>query len=116
MKGATAALLFEMRLHQLTSSLAPVAKAIKCLEALDSTLADVYVYWLAIMASYSDLFKSNDEDLNLPSDVISNIRRLVNARYREMIEGEGKEMYLATFFLSPGASFSIHFTRHKVLT
>lgn len=101
LKNSAVARRFGHELHQMVSVLAPIAKALKCLEAIDSTPADVYLYWLAVMASFLDLFKKNYEDLELPLDVVEDIRRIVNRRYREMIEGPGKLVYLATFFLHP---------------
>ncbi|TFY73650.1 hypothetical protein EWM64_g10362 [Hericium alpestre] len=86
----------------MTAILAPIAKATKCLEAVETTVCDVYLYWLAVMATFQDMFSSdNDNSLSLPYDLISKIRSLVNARYQEMIDGPGKEIYLTGFFLNP---------------
>ncbi|ETW75127.1 hypothetical protein HETIRDRAFT_164715 [Heterobasidion irregulare TC 32-1] len=92
---------FGHELHQMVSVLAPIAKALKCLKAIDSTPANVYLYWLAVMASFLNLFKKNNEDIELPLDVVEDIQHIVNRRYQEMIKGPGKLVYLAMFFLYP---------------
>ncbi|THH07564.1 hypothetical protein EW146_g9281 [Bondarzewia mesenterica] len=73
LKSSHSSFEFENALRQLTTIIAPVAKAIKCLEAIRSTPADVYLYWLAVMATMSDIFKNKNADLELPSMVISEI-------------------------------------------
>ncbi|KAJ6596242.1 hypothetical protein DFH09DRAFT_895593, partial [Mycena vulgaris] len=42
-------------LTRLGSLLMPFARAIQCLESKDTTPADVYLYWLAIVAQLNDL-------------------------------------------------------------
>ena len=57
--------MFESNLDQLLLVIGPIAKSIKCLEASHSTVADVYMFWLAIMASLEDLIKNDKLDLPL---------------------------------------------------
>ncbi|KDQ16586.1 hypothetical protein BOTBODRAFT_107033 [Botryobasidium botryosum FD-172 SS1] len=84
----------------LVSVLDPLAKAITCLESSHSTASDVYVFWIAIMATYQcDIFKDNS--WGLPENVIEEIHRIINYRYNEMMTGPGKEVYITAFFLDP---------------
>ncbi|KDN38659.1 hypothetical protein RSAG8_09334, partial [Rhizoctonia solani AG-8 WAC10335] len=50
---------FTAELHQLCTILEPFACSIKCLESSHSTPADVYIFWLAIIARLHELFKHN---------------------------------------------------------
>ncbi|KDQ13862.1 hypothetical protein BOTBODRAFT_95505, partial [Botryobasidium botryosum FD-172 SS1] len=90
-------------LKQLKAILEPLARAVKCLESTMSTPADVYLFWLAVMATYEELFQNNDEvdGLQLPPSVLEEIRGIINARYRQMIEDPEKVVYVSTLFLDP---------------
>lgn len=99
MKNRLAVREFEEKLLQLKTVLEPLARAVKCLESLHSTPADVYLFWLAIMATYSHLFKTNSAHLGLPDDVITSIKAIMNFRFEQMIGTPSKHVYLATFFL-----------------
>ncbi|THH11639.1 hypothetical protein EW146_g7972 [Bondarzewia mesenterica] len=104
MKNAAFAMDFELKLKQLIIVLAPIAKATKCLEAVDTTPADVYLFWLTVMASYHELFDTSKQDeLEIESGdvILEQVCKLVNIRYKEMSEGPGKHVYLTTFFLNP---------------
>lgn len=94
---------FETSLIQLKALLEPLARAVKCLESSKSTPADVYLFWLAVTATYTDLFKqdSDESGISLPDDVVRDVRSIVNGRYKQMIEDPSKQVYLATFFLHP---------------
>lgn len=51
------------------------------------------------MASYKDIFARND--LDLKSNIIDAIRGIINFRYKQMIDGPSKDVYISTFFLDP---------------
>lgn len=91
---------FRLQLSQLTSALEPLARACKCLEAAQSNVSDVFVFWLAIMATYTELFRTNN--YGYPESVICDIRAILNVRYAEMMGGVHGTLYLAGFFLNPG--------------
>jgi hypothetical protein len=99
--------MFESDLDQLLFVIGPIAKSIKCLEASHSTVADVYMFWLAIMASLEDLIK-NDK-LDLPLEVIKQIWRLWNWRFDKMINAAPSDIFVTGFFLVPRASSSVWF-------
>ena len=98
---------FENNLRQFVFILEPLARACKCLKSSKATAGDVYLFWLAVLATYEQLFTDNSDvdGLQLPDDVINQIRKIVNARWRELTEGPGKSVYLSTFFLDPRKSF-----------
>src|SRR5882724_9856248 len=98
---------FENGLRQLVFVLEPLARACKCLESSKATAGDVYLFWLAVLATYEQLFMDNSDvdGLQLPDNVIDQIRKVVNARWQELTEGPGKSVYLVTFFLDPRKSF-----------
>jgi hypothetical protein len=92
---------FITELREVVVVLEPLARSIKCLESRHSTPADVYHFWLAVLARYSDLFKGNTTLLGsaLPASVIDDIRSIVNGRYSEMFHGKSQQIYVTTFFL-----------------
>ncbi|KAJ7231085.1 hypothetical protein C8J57DRAFT_1092056, partial [Mycena rebaudengoi] len=49
----------QLNLTRLGNVLMPIARAIQCLESKDTTPADVYLYWLAIVAQLNDLLRKD---------------------------------------------------------
>lgn len=92
---------FEHDLEQLLLVIGPIAKSIKCLESSHSTVADVYLFWLAIMASLEDLIENDKLALSMP--VIEKIRRLCNWRFNKMINDSPSDIFITGFFLVPRA-------------
>ncbi len=88
-------------LWQLKGILEPIAQAVKCLEASQATAADVFLYWLAVLSSFEQIMKENDElsGLGIPKGVLSEIQGILNFCYQEMLEGAGKGVYMAMLFL-----------------
>src|SRR3978361_1618438 len=107
---------FETAASQFVQILEPLARACKCLESSKSTVSDVYVFWLGVLATYENLFCRNDDQLSglrLPSEVLESIRQIVNARWSEFIDGSGQTIYLAGLFLDP--RFSLNLMVYPVL-
>ncbi|RPD52677.1 hypothetical protein L226DRAFT_474064 [Lentinus tigrinus ALCF2SS1-7] len=75
----------------------PFARAIKCLESAHSTPSDVYVFWLAIMATLERRFIQ--QRIHLPIHTIESIRAIANQRFNELIEEGPDDKYIAAFFL-----------------
>lgn len=107
MRKHEAVSVFENGIQQLVRILEPLARACKCLESTKATSGDVFLFWLAVLASYEQLFCENSEadGLQLPPGIIEKIRKIVNARWKELTTGPGKSVYLATFFLDPRKSY-----------
>ncbi|EIN10008.1 hypothetical protein PUNSTDRAFT_39177, partial [Punctularia strigosozonata HHB-11173 SS5] len=74
---------FEKALQKLLSVLGPVACAIQCLESSKATLADVYIFWLAIVAHLDELFRS--KSLRYEPETIEAVREIVNRRFHQQI-------------------------------
>ncbi|KEP46915.1 DUF659 family protein [Rhizoctonia solani 123E] len=89
---------FVEELRQLCTILEPFARSIKCLESSHSTPADVYIFWLAIIARLHELFKHNltINGAGIPKGVMEEITSIVNSRHQEMFQNP---VYLAGFFL-----------------
>ena len=79
----TEAIQLELDLTKLVEVLGPFAKSIKCLESAHSTPADVFLFWLSIMAQLEQLFRENK--IQLPTAVQKQIRAIINRRYDGMI-------------------------------
>ncbi|KAH9936738.1 uncharacterized protein BXZ73DRAFT_45046 [Epithele typhae] len=99
-------------LSMLLSILGPIAKAIECLESAHSTLADVFMFWLAVMASYDTFLADTSRSADLSDETKDEIRRILNYRWKQMIEPplntskgdhtQGTSVYVAAFVLHPG--------------
>lgn len=92
---------FKEELTQLATVLEPFARSIKCLESSHSTLSDVYVFWLAVIARFRDTIKSIDGlvGVGLPKSVVEDITSILNGRHTEMFQGRAVNVYLAALFL-----------------
>ncbi|KAF4617260.1 hypothetical protein D9613_005661 [Agrocybe pediades] len=90
-------LLFEIRLTQFLAVGRPFACAIQCLEAASANPADVYLYWLAIIASV----KRALETCQLPDDVCGQIRGIINSRWQEFFIDGPTNAHLCAFYLHP---------------
>jgi hypothetical protein len=92
---------FKEELAQLAAVLEPLARAITCLESSHSTLSDVYLFWLAILARFRDIFKVNKAlaGIGLPHAIIEDITSILNGRHAEMCQGPAGQVYLTAFFL-----------------
>jgi hypothetical protein len=89
----------ELELTKLLEVIGPIAKAIQCLESTHSTPADVYLFWLAVMAQLGEVFR--EDKVHLPNDVKSQIRSIVNRRFDGMINDAPTDVYFSAFFLDP---------------
>ena len=87
--------------------ISPFAKAIKCLESAHATAADVYLFWLAIVAQLEQLFMRKTIAPNtLSNNVIEQIRAITNRRFDGMINDAPMDVYLTAFVLDPRMSCS----------
>ncbi|KAF9470250.1 hypothetical protein BDN70DRAFT_821584, partial [Pholiota conissans] len=88
---------FELALGQFISVTEGGAKAIECLEATATNPADVFLYWLAVLAQ----IKSALVACCLPDDICGQIRGIVNSRYREFFVDGPTNVHLSAFYLNP---------------
>jgi len=87
-------------LAKLVAITGPYAKAIQCLESSQTTCADVYLYWLAIVAQMEQLLQSNT--IRLQEETKTAIRTITNARFNQMINDAPNDPYITAFYLHPG--------------
>lgn len=92
---------FEMRLNQFVAVGEPIARAIDCLEGTHVNPADVYLYWLAILA----YMKRTLLTCMLPDDVCGQIRGIMLTRWNEFFVSGPTNVYLNAFYLNPGEFF-----------
>lgn len=57
--NTTDSLMFQVALAKLVAIMGPYMKAIQCLESAHTMCADVYLYWLAIVAQMKQLLRGN---------------------------------------------------------
>ncbi|KJA16151.1 hypothetical protein HYPSUDRAFT_71581 [Hypholoma sublateritium FD-334 SS-4] len=93
---------FQRDLKRLGAVLMPFARAIQCLEAKETTPADVYTYWLAIVAHLQDLMKKDNERSKYNEELKNTIRQIANNRFAEIIDNKrASNIYLTAFVLDP---------------
>jgi hypothetical protein len=92
-----------MELKRLIKVLTPFAKAIACLESSQSNPADVYLFWLAILASLKRLF--DDDTAGFSVSEAGQIRAIANARFRELLQEGPDDCYISAFYLDPRTLF-----------
>lgn len=86
----------------------PFARAIQCLEAKDTNPADVYTYWLAVVAHLHDLIKNDSGKSKYTLESKERIRQIANYRFSELIESKhASNIYLVAFFLDPGKALNL---------
>ncbi|THU80268.1 hypothetical protein K435DRAFT_608940, partial [Dendrothele bispora CBS 962.96] len=94
---------FEFGLKQLIQVCSPIAKALTCLEANDTSLADVWIFWHAVAFDIERTIKVTKN--KFPLDVQKSILSILNYRHKQLFEPDGRlynPAYLAAAFLNPG--------------
>ena len=77
---------FQRDLNHLWAVLMPFAWAIQCLEAKDTNPADVYMYWLAVVAHLHDLIRKDSDKSKYTTEFKEHIHQIENYRFSELIE------------------------------
>jgi len=86
-----------MELSQFLTVCAPVAKAITCIESTQSNVSDVYVFWLAVMATIHQIIV---EDITgLLFDVMEDIQKSVNFHFNQILNDAPDDVYHTSFML-----------------
>ncbi|KAF8237949.1 hypothetical protein L208DRAFT_1375418 [Tricholoma matsutake] len=88
----------ELLLMKFIAVVGPFAKAIQCLESLNTNLADVYLYWLAIVSQLVYLFSHNQ--VGLSAQTMEDIRVITNKCFDQMINKSPNDVYITVFFLN----------------
>lgn len=102
-QGSHTGMQFEMRLVQYIKVLTPFVKSIACLESSQTNPADVYLFWLASVASLKRVL--DDPANGIDAEDAGKIRTLVNNRFREILEEGPEDCYISAFFLDPREFF-----------
>ncbi|KAJ7712808.1 ribonuclease H-like domain-containing protein [Mycena metata] len=99
---------FKLRrdLTRLGAVLMPFARAIQCLESKDTTPADVYLYWLAVVAQLKDLIAKDDAAAQSKSKYVTTVKELIrgiaNFRFTQLIQSaQSSDVYFTAFVLDP---------------
>ncbi|KAF8597170.1 hypothetical protein BDV93DRAFT_569692, partial [Ceratobasidium sp. AG-I] len=95
-----AAMQFKLALMRFTRVLEPIYRALTCLESSNSTLGDVFAYWLAAIASLEQHFSSSDCDI--PQGALQRFKLRVQSRFAEAINDAPCDAFIAGHFLHPG--------------
>ncbi|KAF9526167.1 ribonuclease H-like domain-containing protein [Crepidotus variabilis] len=93
-----ATLQFEILLTQFIAIGDPFARTIQCLEATSTNPADVYLYFIALVAR----LKQALETCHVPEDVSGQIRAIVNRRWMEFFVNGPSNAHRSAFYLNPG--------------
>lgn len=97
---------FRRDLTRLGSVLMPFSRGIQCLESKDTTPADVYLYWLEIVAQLNDLINKDDDagdKSKYATTVKELIRSIANFQFSQLLEEEcASKVYSTVFVLDPG--------------
>ena len=88
---------FELNITQFVAVGEGLARCIGCLEATATNPADVYLYWLAMLAC----MKQTLETCALPDGVCSEIRGIINSRWQEFFITGPTNVHLSAFYLNP---------------
>ncbi|KAF9501095.1 hypothetical protein BDN71DRAFT_1479683 [Pleurotus eryngii] len=89
---------FKMDLQQFLSITEPLVKSITYLESTHATPADVYLFWLAIMAHMNNILKS---EIEVPNSVAEKIQHLCNNQFSQSINNGPSNIFVTAFFLNP---------------
>jgi hypothetical protein len=96
---------FEFNLSQLVEVGMPAIKALACLEANESTAADVFIFWHAMLQAIKDVV--TDPRHEFTREVQQQIFGILNSRHRQMFEDGNlsNQVYLAATYLDPSEYF-----------
>lgn len=90
---------FEFNLSQLVEVGMPAIKALACLEANESTAADVFIFWHAMLQAIKDVLANARHEF--PREVQQQIFGILNSRHQQMFEDGNlsNHVYLAATYL-----------------
>jgi hypothetical protein len=91
---------FRLVLMKFVGVMEPVFRALTCLESTNSTLGDVFAYWLALIAAMDFLFSSGS--CELPKEAIQRLKRSINARFTNAVNEAPTDAFVAGHFMHPG--------------
>ncbi|CAE6421153.1 unnamed protein product, partial [Rhizoctonia solani] len=99
---------FRKALTQLVNVLEPFARALLCLESMQSTLSDVYFYWLAALAALNQNFELKQSWLSIQDKAW--FQNIIYCCFNEAINDAPTDVYISAFFLDPRYQTSLIFS------
>lgn len=96
-------LAFQMSLTQFIAVGEGIARAIECLEATSANPANVYLYWLAVVAHMKQALVTS----KLPNSVCGQIRQIIITRWQQFFVDGPTNIHKTAFYLNPSKYFSL---------
>jgi hypothetical protein len=103
---------FEQALVQYITIVAPFICSLWSLEAAHANASDVYIFWLAIQATLTDLFSKNTVVTGIQNSLANGVTAIVNKHYKEFF---AHEVYFVAFALDPRKPL-LPFSRFIIIT
>jgi hypothetical protein len=89
---------FERVLLQYITLVAPIIRALWSLEAAHANASDVFIFWLAIIATLNDLFSKGPSTTGIPVSLTREVTLIINKRYHKFFTND---VYFVAFALDP---------------
>jgi len=89
---------FEQALIQYVTIVAPFIQSLWSLEAAHANASDIYIFWLAIQATLTNLFSKGPVLTGIQDALIGGVTATINKQYKEFFS---HELYFVTFALDP---------------
>ncbi|KAG2116350.1 hypothetical protein BD769DRAFT_1778182 [Suillus cothurnatus] len=89
---------FEQSILQYITIVAPIIRALWSLEAAYANASDVFIFWLAIIATLNDLFSKGPNMTGVPVSLACEVTAIINKWYHEFFTNE---VYFVAFTLDP---------------
>jgi len=89
---------FEQSILQYITIVAPIIRALWSLEAAHANASDVFIFWLAIIATLNDLFSKGPNVTGVPVSLAREVTAIINKQYHEFFTNE---VYFVAFTLDP---------------
>ena len=86
----------------------PLARSLWSLESPQANAADVYIFWIAIIATLKDLFSQNKKETFIGKPLARKVTAIINTRYKAFIDNSPTDIYFTAFFLDPHMRILFH--------
>ena len=90
-----------MSLQKYVDIVNPLARSLWSLESPQANVADVYIFWIAIITTLKDLFSQNKKETFIGNELARKVTAIINTRYKAFIDNSPTDIYFAAFFLDP---------------
>jgi hypothetical protein len=92
---------FEFNLARLVDVGTPAVKTLACLEANESTAADVFIFWHSMIQAVKEVLTNPQHEF--PLEVQQQIFGILNSQHKQMFEDGNlsNQVYLSATYLDP---------------